>query len=75
MANAKDVPMTPFTILSLLIAPIWVRRAVIQVPQLGARPLRLFVLLLGSPCRNGCVWHPHRTVKQGPLISLFSSVC
>ena len=73
-ANAKDVPTSLFTILSRRTAPIWVRSLIIQVPQLGARPLRLFVLIQGSPCRNGCVWYPHRTVKQDPLISLFSSV-
>ena len=43
----------------------------IQAPHLRAWPLRLLILLRGSPCRNGCVWYLHRTVRQGPPISFF----
>ena len=83
MANAKGAAIPPLTILLLGTRRSSLKdlRGVIQVLHLKAQLLQLVHLFLlclllpwGSPCRNGRVWHPHRTVKQDPLISLFSSV-
>ena len=81
MANAKDV-WTRRSTLSRACAARRLSSIIIQVPQLRARllqpfqPLALMIVMLGHPRRSVCAWHPHRTVRQDPLISfmLFSSL-